>query len=145
MDAAQEAFYRAVRTAKAGPKDRRPQRRAGELAPVGAAMDGFLQEQGWQGASAFAKITTNWAALVGQDLADHVTPVRCHDGTLTLQAESTAWATQIRMLVPKIQTIVDESFGPGVVTAIDVLGPVGPSWVKGKRRVKGRGPRDTYG
>jgi predicted nucleic acid-binding Zn ribbon protein len=31
------------------------------------------------------------------------------------------------------------------VTDLTVLGPTAPSWVKGPRHVKGRGPRDTYG
>lgn len=145
MDAAQEAFYRAIRAAKAGPKERRPQRRSGELGPIGDAMDGFIKEQGWQGASVFASITTNWARLVGTDLAQHVHPVRCQDAILTIQAESTAWATQVRMLVPQMQEVLLQALGPGVVTAIEVLGPRTPSWVKGPRRVKGRGPRDTYG
>jgi predicted nucleic acid-binding Zn ribbon protein len=145
MDAAQEAFYRAIRTAKAAPKNQRQQRRSGELAPVGDAMDGFIRDQGWQGASAFATITTNWSTLVGQDLAEHVAPIRCQDAILTIQAESTAWATQVRMLLPHMLDVLTQALGPGIVTSIEVLGPTSPSWVKGPRRVKGRGPRDTYG
>ena len=33
----------------------------------------------------------------------------------------------------------------GRVTVFDVRGPQGPSWKKGPRSVRGRGPRDTYG
>jgi predicted nucleic acid-binding Zn ribbon protein len=145
MNSSQEAFYRAMRTAKAGPKRKRQQRRSGELAPVGDVMDGFIKEQGWQGASAFATITANWSALVGRDLAEHVVPIRCQDATLTIQAESTAWATQVRMLLPHMLQVLTQSLGPEIVTTIEVLGPTSPSWVKGPRRVKGRGPRDTYG
>ena len=31
------------------------------------------------------------------------------------------------------------------VDVIDVVGPRAPSWTRGRLRVKGRGPRDTYG
>ena len=35
--------------------------------------------------------------------------------------------------------------GDGVVTSLKFVGPVGPSWRKGRYHVPGRGPRDTYG
>ena len=62
-----------------------------------------------------------------------------------MQAESTAWATQVRMLIPQMQEALATVIGPDVVHHIEVLGPATPNWVKGPRRVKGRGPRDTYG
>jgi predicted nucleic acid-binding Zn ribbon protein len=145
VNAARDAFYRAVRTAKATPKNRKAQRRSGELAPVKDALAGFVHDNGWQGASAFATLTTQWPTLVGPDVAAHVVPVRCEQGTLTIQADSTAWATQVRMLIPQLSTVIRDSLGEAVVQDIEVLGPASPSWVKGPRRVKGRGPRDTYG
>ena len=144
-DAAREAFFRAVRTAKAAPKQRRAQRRGGELTPLHEAMQGFVHDQGWQGASAFATIAAQWGQIVGADFAQHVTPTRCVEGTLVVQAESTAWATQVRMLIPQMQEALATVIGPDVVHHIEVLGPATPIWVKGPRRVKGRGPRDTYG
>ncbi|MDQ3454894.1 MAG: RNA-binding protein, partial [Actinomycetota bacterium] len=35
--------------------------------------------------------------------------------------------------------------GADVVTKLRVHGPTAPSWQKGPRSVRGRGPRDTYG
>jgi predicted nucleic acid-binding Zn ribbon protein len=35
--------------------------------------------------------------------------------------------------------------GDGTVEVIEVRGPQAPSWSRGRWRVKGRGPRDTYG
>ena len=35
--------------------------------------------------------------------------------------------------------------GGDVVTKLRVVGPTAPSWKKGPRTVRGRGPRDTYG
>jgi predicted nucleic acid-binding Zn ribbon protein len=78
-------------------------------------------------------------------MADHVAPVSFQDGVLLLQAESTAWATQVRLLLTDLRRVVEAEVGVGVVTSISVVGPTAPSWIKGPRTVKGRGPRDTYG
>ena len=114
-------------------------------APLARVLDQFVREQGWQEQSAVARLMDQWAAVVGEDVASHVQPTAFADGTLTLQAESTAWATQVRLLLPQVRKAIDEALGTGVVTKVSVLGPQAPSWVSGPRRVKGRGPRDTYG
>ena len=88
---------------------------------------------------------TNLYATVGPDIAGHVRPVTFEGSVLTVQAESTAWATQIRLLTSALLGRIEAVVGAGVVTDLVVLGPAAPSWIKGKRRVQGRGPRDTYG
>lgn len=113
--------------------------------PVSEALDRLMAEQGWQDRSAVAVLMTEWAQIVGQDLAEHVTPVSFDEGSLLLQAESTTWATQVRLLLPDLQRAIDLRLGGGVVTGIRIQGPQAPSWGAGPRRVKGRGPRDTYG
>jgi predicted nucleic acid-binding Zn ribbon protein len=41
---------------------------------------------------------------------------------------------------------LNQDLGDGTVRVIDVLGPAGPSWKRGRLSVRdGRGPRDTYG
>jgi predicted nucleic acid-binding Zn ribbon protein len=78
-------------------------------------------------------------------LAAHCRPDKFDDGVLTLVAESTAWATQIRLLVPQLHRRLDEVVGRGIVRRVEVHGPAGPDWRRGPLRVRGRGPRDTYG
>lgn len=112
---------------------------------VGQAVDDLLAERGWQQESAVASLMSRWEQIVGPDLAAHVAPVSFQEGVLTLQAESTAWATQTRLLQNDLRRAIDQDLGGGVVTDLTVLGPTAPSWVKGPRHVKGRGPRDTYG
>jgi len=112
---------------------------------LGQAVDDLLAERGWQQESAVASLMSRWEEIVGPDLAAHVAPVSFQDGVLTLQAESTAWATQTRLLQNDLRRAIDQDLGGGVVTDLTVLGPTAPSWVKGPRHVKGRGPRDTYG
>lgn len=67
------------------------------------------------------------------------------DGELTVQADSTAWATQLRLLQRQLLAKIAAGVGDGVVKRLRVQGPTAPSWRHGPRRVPGRGPRDTYG
>jgi len=96
---------------------------------------------------AVSGLTSGWATIVGDEVADHVAIEHFdqNTGELLLQADSTAWATQIRMLTTQILARIDEEIGVGTVLTIAVVGPKSPSWKHGKRRVPGRGPRDTYG
>lgn len=87
----------------------------------------------------------SWDTLVGADIAGHCQPQSLRAGELVVEAESTAWATQLRLLTPGILATLTRELGSGVVTKIRVHGPAAPSWRKGPRHVSGRGPRDTYG
>ena len=72
--------------------------------------------------------------------------IRRADGTLVVRTESTAWATQLRLLSSTVLKRLNEELGSGTVKVVEVQGPRGPSWKHGKRGVRdGRGPRDTYG
>ena len=86
-----------------------------------------------------------WPQVVGEDIAAHAEPVSVRDGVLAVSAESTAWATQLRLMQSQILAKIAASVGHGVVTSLRITGPAAPSWKKGDRHVSGRGPRDTYG
>ncbi len=133
----------ATRAANAAP--RRTAIDEGDPVAFGAAIEDLLAARGWQGEARVAQVTANWSATVGEDLAAHCRPVTLRDGLLSVEAESTAWATQIRLLAPRLLARIAEVAGSGVVTRLTVHGPAGPSWRHGRLRVPGRGPRDTYG
>ena len=122
----------------AGPDPRDPQ-------PFGAIMAKLVKSRGWERPAAEARVFGMWPALVGEDLASHCRPVKLEEGELTIEAESTAWATQLRLLSGKLLHRIGHDVGRDVVKRIHVHGPVAPSWAKGPKRVRGRGPRDTYG
>lgn len=122
----------------AGPDARDPQ-------PFGGLIRRLVEDRGWEKNTAEATVLGSWDRLVGPEIADHCRPVGLRDGELTLQAESTAWATQLRMLTGKILGRIRAELGDNVVTKIRVHGPAAPSWKRGPRSVPGRGPRDTYG
>jgi predicted nucleic acid-binding Zn ribbon protein len=48
-------------------------------------------------------------------------------------------------MAPTILGKLHAQVGGNVVTRLRVVGPTAPSWKKGPRSVRGRGPRDTYG
>jgi predicted nucleic acid-binding Zn ribbon protein len=113
---------------------------------VGRVLAGYVEDRGWQRPLAEARVFADWAALVGDDVAAHSTPVGLRDGELKVSAESTAWATQLRLLAAAILARLVAELGPDVVTRLVITGPVGPSWKHGGYSVRGtRGPRDTYG
>jgi len=124
----------------ARPDDRDP-------ATVADALVSLVADRGWQAATAIGKIWGEWVSLVGPTLAEHVRPEAFDrtTGRLTLRADSTAWATQVRMLSGQLRKRLHGEIPGGIVSDITVLGPdVGPR-PRGRLRVKGRGPRDTYG
>lgn len=100
---------------------------------------------GWKQPLSIGGVIGRWADVVGPQIAERCQPETFIDGDLVVRADSTAWATQIRLLIPQLERRLAEEVGEGVVTSIQVLGPGGPSWRKGARAVRGRGPRDTYG
>lgn len=139
--ARRRAETRAANTAAAGGRKSAD----GDPLPFGAAIDALLADRGWSAQANVAKVTGDWEGTVGADIAAHCRPVSLRDGVLTLEAESTAWATQIRLLSRTMLTRISEVAGAGTVTRLQVRGPAAPSWKRGRLSVPGRGPRDTYG
>jgi predicted nucleic acid-binding Zn ribbon protein len=127
----------------AHPDDRDPQ-------PLDSSIGRLIDQQGWGTDVRVHGVFTRWDVIVGQDVAQHARPVsyvREDDGgRLVVQTDSTAWATQMRLLAGNLLRRLNEELGDRTVTVIDVQGPVGPTWRRGRRSVRdGRGPRDTYG
>jgi predicted nucleic acid-binding Zn ribbon protein len=114
-------------------------------APLGDSVADLVRERTWESTLRGAGILARWDAIVGTDVAQHCRPERLDDGELTCVAESTAWATQIRLLSAQIVARISDEVGPGVVRRLRVHGPTAPDWRHGPLRVTGRGPRDTYG
>lgn len=130
--------------------------------PGGRELGDAFAERGWAGKLAMAQLAVAWPQIVGERVAEHTRVVAFEVGRLDVQASSTAWAQQLRLLMPSIQREVDAELeritaarpGPGgrrrvEVPAVEVrvLGPTGPRWGHGRFGAArgGRGPRDTYG
>ena len=121
-----------------GPDGRDPQ-------PLGSIARDVAKKRGWSSRVAEGAVFGQWPAVVGQHIADHATPTALRDGVLSVSAESTAWATQLRIIQAQVLAKIAAAVGDGVVTTLKITGPVAPSWRKGPLHIAGRGPRDTYG
>ncbi|MFJ9802894.1 DUF721 domain-containing protein [Streptomyces wuyuanensis] len=118
--------------------------------PLGAAINRLITERGWETPAAVGGVMGRWPQIVGEDLAKHCVPLRYDEDpderVLTVQCDSTAWATQLRLLAPRLVARLNEDLGQGTVRMIKVLGPGGPARRFGPLRAPGStGPGDTYG
>ncbi len=121
-----------------GPDSRDPQ-------PLSAATRDLARTRGWNRRVSEGALFGQWPDVVGEQIAEHAVPTMLTDGVLSITAESTAWATQLRMVQSQLLAKIAAAVGDGVVTSVKITGPTGPSWRKGPRHIAGRGPRDTYG
>ncbi|WP_328318509.1 DUF721 domain-containing protein [Streptomyces sp. NBC_00388] len=116
--------------------------------PLGAAINRLITERGWETPAAVGGVMGRWPQIVGEDLANHCVPQRYDEDArvLTVQCDSTAWATQLRLLAPQLVARLNADLGHGTVKLLKVLGPGGPPRRFGPLRAPGsKGPGDTYG
>jgi predicted nucleic acid-binding Zn ribbon protein len=126
-----------------GPARGRPRRE--DPQPLLSAIDGLLDTRGWQQQAAMGSVFGRWPEIVGQDLAAHTRPDSFADGELAVIADSTAWATQVRLLAPVLLRRLNDELGAGSIRRVKVRGPAPPRQ-RGAWRVPGsKGPGDTYG
>jgi predicted nucleic acid-binding Zn ribbon protein len=124
----------------------RSSRSTGDPVAFGSALTELLTERGWETKAAGTSVLSRWDSLVGDQVAAHCRPTQLRDGELVIEAESTAWATQLRLLSRTLTSRLREQLGVDVVRTLVIRGPSGPDWRHGALRVTGgRGPRDTYG
>jgi predicted nucleic acid-binding Zn ribbon protein len=115
---------------------------------LGSAVRGLVTERGWEAPAAVGGVMGRWPQLVGPEVAQHCEPQRYEESerVLTVVCDSTAWATQLRLLAPGLVARLNEDLGHGTVRLLRVLGPQAPSTRGGRLRAPGsKGPGDTYG
>lgn len=113
--------------------------------PMGRVAGSLAGRRGWNSKISEGTVMGAWDRIVGPEIAAHAQPKVLRDKVLHVTAESTAWATQLRLIQSQILAKIAAAAGNNVVTSLRITGPQSPSWRKGERHVKGRGPRDTYG
>ncbi|MFR9797542.1 DUF721 domain-containing protein [Streptomyces sp. MS06] len=115
---------------------------------LGAAINRLITERGWEAPAAVGGVMGRWPQIVGADLAKHCEPERYDEDerVLVVRCDSTAWATNLRLLAPTLVARLNEDLGHGRVRMIKVIGPGGPARRYGPLRAPGSsGPGDTYG
>lgn len=113
---------------------------------VGQHVRNLIAERGWEDELKAQRVFAEWADIVGAEVAAHCQIIGQEGRRVHVQADSTAWATQFRLLTAQVVAKLNDRLGDGTIEWIEVRGPQAPSWKAGGRSVKGgRGPRDTYG
>jgi predicted nucleic acid-binding Zn ribbon protein len=112
---------------------------------LGDVLTNLIEERDWKSGVAEGTLFTQWATIVGADIAQHASPVSINESVLTIQTTSTAWATQLTIVQSEIlKTIQNNPFG-ATIESVAIIGPNTPSWKRGIRSTRdARGPRDTY-
>ncbi|MFD1715150.1 DUF721 domain-containing protein [Amnibacterium flavum] len=126
----------------------------GETVPFGPGRDpgavsdvlsALTLSMGWTAPLAQSDLVGAWQDIAGPETAEHSTPTRVEDGVLHVQCDSTAWATQLRLMRTELVTRIATGYPEAGIQNISFAGPGAPSWKRGPRSIPGRGPRDTYG
>ena len=93
-------------------RSRRRSRLRGEVVYSGSGRDGrdpksvssvlgsLISDRGWSSSLDIGKVLGRWPDLVGPQVAQHATPVDFSPPLLVIAADSTTWATQLRVLKP---------------------------------------------
>lgn len=134
-----------VRTIPTGPDGRKIERRL-DVDSIGSLLSREFSRRGWNRELANGWVTANWAELVGEKIAQHTTVEMVKETTLFISCDSTAWASNLRLMQKQILQAIAAKVGPNVITQLKIFGPRTPhNWRKGRLHIKGRGPRDTWG
>ncbi|MFH8219405.1 DUF721 domain-containing protein [Streptomyces sp. NPDC018057] len=115
---------------------------------LGAAINRLITERGWETPAAVGGVMGRWPQIVGADVAKHCVPERYDEDerVLAVRCDSTAWATNLRLLAPNLVARLNEDLGHGAVRLIKVHGPgAGPRRYGPLRAPGSKGPGDTYG
>jgi predicted nucleic acid-binding Zn ribbon protein len=110
--------------------------RGGDPKSFGAAIKDLLSDRGWEQKAAVGGVFGDWSRIVGPELAEHTTPRRLEEGELTIAADSTAWATQLRLLASTLLRRLNEELGDGTVRRVKVVGPSSGPRRTGQWRVR---------
>jgi len=89
---------------------------ADDPVPVTEALDGLLRSlRGGAGRAEVGGVFGRWEEAVGPALAANVRPVRLEHGTLLVEVDDPAWATQVRFLHDDLRSKLADVTGVEVV------------------------------
>ena len=113
---------------------------------IQSILSEVISNRNWSQGVAEGSLFSDWKLIVGDEIAEHTTPISLVDGKLTIQSSSTAWSTQMRLMKNDLLKTISTTSPGALVEELIFIGPNAPSWKRGLRSIRGaRGPRDTYG
>ena len=75
-----------------------------------------MESKGWVNDINVHTLLARWALLVGPVNAGHSKPEAYEDSVLTVRTDSSAWATQFRLMAPKLVAMLNDQLGVGTIT-----------------------------
>lgn len=78
--------------------ERRNDPEGGDMRPLSRALGRVLKSLRGADVGSTATVFGRWTDLVGESVAAHVKPVKLDRGTLVVEVDDPAWATQMRFL-----------------------------------------------
>ena len=69
---------------------------------LAGALDALLDRLGAETATAITGVFGEWPKIVGEQVAQHVTPIKLERGRLIVEIDDPSWATQMRFLEPQL-------------------------------------------
>jgi predicted nucleic acid-binding Zn ribbon protein len=85
-----------------------------EPMPLSVSLDGVVKSLRGPSRRAVAGLFGRWAEAVGEQVAEHVRPVKLDAGVLSVEVDDPAWATQVKFLAPTIIARLAEVAGTQV-------------------------------
>ena len=88
---------------------------------IGDVAAVLVRRRDWQRRLEGSQIHRVWQEVAGEAVADHVRPVRLLGGVLLLEADSGAWATQVRYLSASLIERANAELGAALVERVQIV------------------------
>ncbi len=92
---------------------------------LGDLLADVVRQRQWVERLEGVGILRSWEQIVGSELVRRCRPVKLAGGVLVVEAENSAWATQLSYLEAQLLQRADEVMRPGLVRKLKLI--VGPS------------------
>ena len=86
---------------------------------LAGALDALLDRLGAESSTAITGVFGEWPNIVGEQVAQHVTPIKLERGRLIVEIDDPSWATQMRFLEPQLIEKLNAAT-TSTITAIEV-------------------------
>jgi len=70
--------------------------------PISQSLDGVVRSLRGPSRAAVSGVFGKWVDAVGEQVADHVRPLKLDERVLVVEVDDPAWATQVKFLAPTI-------------------------------------------
>jgi predicted nucleic acid-binding Zn ribbon protein len=82
--------------------------------PIGEAIGAVVRARGLGESAVLAQVMTAFEQAVGPEVSNHVVPVAIHGRELVCEVDSSAYATQLRLLSGEVLARLEEVIGERV-------------------------------